>query len=236
MRKTIVFLFPLVFLAIPAFLGWWMLVPRADPRPLPPDLISAGSPEGAALLGGADAMADYDDLGRHFVTQSLKSYCGVASGVAVLSALGIETSQRNFFAGSAGQVRPRWRVMLTGMPLDDLGGLLAAHGAQVAIHHADSLDLGTFRKLVSGNLARDGDYLIVNYQREGLGQEPTGHISPLAAYDAETDRVLIMDTASYKYPYTWAPVGRLFAAMNTIDSETGETRGLIEVSTAASQP
>jgi hypothetical protein len=42
--------------------------------------------------------------------------------------------------------------------------------------------------------------VIVNYLRKAIGQEKGGHISPLAAYDAETDRFLILDVSRYKYP------------------------------------
>jgi hypothetical protein len=35
--------------------------------------------------------------------------------------------------------------------------------------------------------------VIVNYLRNAIGQEWGGHISPLAAYDADTDRFLILD-------------------------------------------
>ena len=236
MRKSLVLTLPIGVLAAVAAAGWWFLVPRPDPRPLPPGLIDAGSAAGQALLRGAEGSADYAGLTQGFQTQALKSYCGVASSVAVLSALGREVSQGDFFTEAAAEVRPRWRVALTGMPLADLGGLLAAHGATVEVHHADSLDEAGFRAALTANLAQEGDYLIVNYQRGTLGQDATGHISPLAAYDADTDRVLILDTAAYKYPPTWVPVASLFAAMNTIDSETGATRGYVEVTGPAPQP
>ena len=82
------------------------------------------------------------------------------------------------------------------------------------------------------NLSTPGDYLVVNYQREVLGQNKVGHISPLAAYDRETDTVLILDTASYSYPPTWVPVADLFAAMATTDRSSGKSRGFVEVSLA----
>lgn len=229
MRKWLLPILPLVLVAVVAAAGWFFLMPRTDPRPLPPDLIDAASAEGRALLDGAEGRADQAALARSFEAQALKSYCGVATSVIVLTALGQEVGQRDFFTDAAAEVRPMWRVALTGMPLDDLGGLLAAHGARVTVHHADSVDEATFRAALAANLAQAGDYLIVNYQREVLGQDATGHISPLAAYDADSDRVLILDTASYKYPPTWVRVSSLFAAMNTIDSETGRTRGFVEV-------
>ena len=236
MWKRAILVFPFAALVLVAAAGWWLLVPQTDLRPMPADLIAAGSAEGQALLAGAEARADHSALNRNYQTQALKSYCGVASSAAVLTALGHNISQRDFFTDAATEVRPRWRVVLTGMPLDDLGALIAAHGAKVAVHHADSTDEASFRAVLTANLAREGDYLIVNYQRETLGQDATGHISPLAAYDADSDRVLIMDTASYKYPPTWVRVGSLFAAMNTVDSETGRTRGYVEVSGLAPAP
>lgn len=236
MWKRAILVFSLAALVLVAAAGWWFLVPRTDLRPLPADLIAAGSAEGLELLAGAEALADHSALNRYYQTQTLKSYCGVAASATVLTALGHRVSQRDFFTDAAAEVRPRWRVVLTGMPLDDLGALIAAHGAKVAVHHADSTDEASFRAVLTANLAREGDYLIVNYQRETLGQDATGHISPLAAYDADSDRVLIMDTASYKYPPTWVRVESLFAAMNTLDSETGRTRGYVEVTGLASPP
>jgi hypothetical protein len=51
----------------------------------------------------------------------------------------------------------------------------------------------------------------------------------LAAYDRDSDKVLILDTAGYKYPPTWVPVDLLFSAMSMTDTSSGETRGFLEV-------
>jgi hypothetical protein len=74
--------------------------------------------------------------------------------------------------------------------------------------------------------------LVVNYDRRELGQSGAGHISPLGAYSPATDRLLILDVAAYKYPYTWVPVSKLWSAMNTIDSDSGRTRGFLLVTTS----
>ena len=150
----------------------------------------------------------------------------------MLSALGREVDQGSFFTAAASDVRPRRKVMMGGMSLPDLAGLLGAHGAAVSVQHATDSDLDAFREAVIRNLSTPGDYLLVNYQREVLGQNKVGHISPLAAYDRETDTVLIMDTASYSYPPTWVPVADLFAAMATTDRSSGKSRGFVEVSLA----
>ena len=61
-----------------------------------------------------------------------------------------------------------------------------------------------------------------------MGQQTGGHISPLAAYDAEQDRFLILDVARYKYPPVWVTAEDLFNAMNTTDSDNeNRTRGYV---------
>ena len=67
--------------------------------------------------------------------------------------------------------------------------------------------------------------------RKAIGQEAGGHISPLAAYDADTDRFLILDVSRYKYPPAWVTAAALFGAMDTPDSDNHDlTRGYVVVS------
>ena len=49
--------------------------------------------------------------------------------------------------------------------------------------------------------------------------------SPLAAYDATSDSVLILDTARFKYGAHWVPLPLIFDAMRPIDPDTGKSRG-----------
>ena len=218
----------LLLLAFAGFV-WWSLQPRLEPRPLPDDLVAVTADRGQVLLAQASAAADYGPLSKHFEPQSLKSYCGVASGVAVLSAIGLDVDQDSFFNSEAEQVSPRISVMLGGMSLGELAGLLRAHGAVVNVHHADEFTLGEVRDAVAANLSTERDYLVVNYQREVLGQPRVGHISPLAAYDGDSDLVLVMDTASHYYPHTWVPLEKLYAAMATTDPSSGKQRGYLRV-------
>jgi glutathione-S-conjugate glycine hydrolase len=72
--------------------------------------------------------------------------------------------------------------------------------------------------------------VLVNYLRKAIEQEAGGHISPLAAYDADTDRFPILDVSRYKYPPVWVEAESLFAAMNTPDADNGNrSRGYVVV-------
>lgn len=85
--------------------------------------------------------------------------------------------------------------------------------------------------MTGGRLANDPNFdheipkelMAVSYSRE-VGD---GHYSPVAALDRETNSVLMLDTARYKYPPHWIPVELIFQAMLPIDIVTGKSRGYI---------
>ncbi len=223
---VLVVLPPLVFGGMYA----WISNPRPDPQALPAALIAFETPEGQALLADAEVRADVDALLPQLQSQEKMSWCGVASSATVLSALdGRRVAQDDVFTDRASDVRSFWRVTFGGMPLDALGGILAAHDKRVAVVHAGDSKVEAFRAMLLVNLAEPTDFVIVNYARNPLGQGDSGHFSPLGAYDEDTDRVLILDTAAYRWPPTWVGVEALFGAMNTLDSDGGRTRGWVEV-------
>ena len=79
------------------------------------------------------------------------------------------------------------------------------------------------------NLKHRGDYVIVNYQRKAVGQQGPGHISPLGAYDAESDSFLVLDVNPASAGWVWMPTATLVKGMRTFD--TVENRGYILVET-----
>ncbi|MCK9990878.1 MAG: phytochelatin synthase family protein [Rugosibacter sp.] len=237
-----------VSLASAAWSGWtvWntaLRAPSFNRLPVPQQLIAGDSATGQQLFVGSGYTADYDPLMAHFVAQVRPAFCGVASSVVVLNALpagparqGMPTAQltqHSFFDDAASQVRNEWRVTFGGMTLAQLRDLLNAHGANATATYASDTTLEAFRELAKMNLKTPGDYLLVNYQRGALGQRPTGHISPLAAYNAASDRFLILDVAAYKYPPVWVKAQDLWAGMNATDPSAGRTRGFVAVKAAA---
>lgn len=212
---------------------------------LPPTLVALESPEGQRLFEEADARADYWSLSEQYVTQRSGNFCGVASGVMVLNALQVSApiddqlgapvyTQDDFFNACARQVLSP--TLMPGMTIDQLADLLQCHPARAHAVHAADTTLAGFRAAAARNLATPGDYIIVNYDRAGMGLDKMGHISPLAAYDAKSDRFLLLDVARYKYPPVWVEAATLFDAMRTDDFVSGKTRGFVVVEAAASPP
>ncbi|MEZ4320356.1 MAG: phytochelatin synthase family protein [Myxococcota bacterium] len=206
----------------------WIRSPTAQDLPMPEGLTSLRTAPGQERLLRA-VRADHDALMGAFQSQEMRSWCGVASAVTVLNAAGSDLTQEGFFTPATSEVRGWWAVTLGGMPVHDLAGMLRVHGAHTRVVLAEDADVGAFRDEVRANLATAGDWLIVNYDRSVLGEEGGGHLSPLSAYDAITDEVLMLDVSAYKYPPHWVPVDRMFAAMHTRDGETGRSRGWVVV-------
>ena len=234
----------LTFLLAAAALGLLSITPlRAETLPVPPNLIAFDSAEGEKLLHDAEATKAYFALSQQFVTQQNQAYCGVASLVMVLNALHMPApaseelapfsafDQSNIFNSRTEAVLPRTVIEENGMTLDQLGALAKAAGLKADVHHAADSNLDDFRRRASEHLRTTGQYVIVNYLRSAIGQQKYGHISPLAAYDADSDRFLILDVSRYKYPPVWVTAKELFAAMSTPDKDNdNRSRGFVEIS------
>ncbi|MEM9541950.1 MAG: phytochelatin synthase family protein [Cyanobacteria bacterium P01_E01_bin.42] len=215
----------------------------AQTLPLSENLINLDSREGETLLFESQARRDYLPLSLQFVSQDNLAYCGVASMVMVLNALGIEApeapeyrsyrvfTQENFFDNPKTQaVLPKETVMRQGMTLEELTGFLQSYEVYTKTYHGAEISLEEFRQRIITNLGQPNNFVLVNYLRRELGQERGGHISPIAAYHYESDRFLILDVARYKYPPIWVSARELWQSTNTIDSTSGKTRGIVLVS------
>jgi hypothetical protein len=214
----------------------------AETLPLNSELLRLDSLEGEELLIGAEARADYLPLSVHFTTQINPAFCGPATIAMVLNALGVPRpasdmtlglglfDQVNLFDARTEAVKPQAEILQGGMTLDELGAILGSYGLKVDVVHASDSNLEEFRQTVVDDLADREGFVLVNYLRRAIGQESGGHISPLAAYDADTDRFLILDVSRYKYPPVWVEAEDLFGAMDTPDSDNGNrSRGYVIV-------
>lgn len=115
-----------------------------------------------------------------------------------------------------------------GYQLRQLDELLQAHKIRTRLVIADDQKAeAEIRQDLIDNLNRAGDFVIVNYHRGAVGQSGGGHISPLGAYDAASDSVLILDVNPSRHPWVWMPLATLIQGMKTRDAV--ENRGYILV-------
>jgi hypothetical protein len=198
------------------------------------------------LLKPRTRRADYGALVQWYETQANLAYCGVASSVMVLNSLAVEApkaegygtnrfwTQTNLFTGPASRsFVEAARVAREGMTLEQLHGLLTSVGARVQRYHGENLSLEQLRWLLRRGLIEGSDRLVANYDRRALGQTGGGHISPLAAYDPDHDRVLILDVARYRYPAVWVATPDLWRAIRSVDTSSGRSRGVLTIKAPA---
>jgi Phytochelatin synthase len=220
----------------------------AENLKLPDNLAGFSTSAGETYFAESDAREAYFPLASNFLTQKTQAYCGVASIVMVLNALGIPApavpeyepyrtfTQDNVLNAATEAVLPADVLAHKGTTLDQIGGILATQPVKAEVHHAADSSPDEFRRLASAWLGQPGHFVIINYLRKAIGQERGGHISPLAAYDSKADRFLILDVARYKYPPVWVKTSDIFDAMNTQDSDNdNKTRGFVLVSAATVQ-
>ncbi len=137
---------------------------------------------------------------------------------------------------------PKTRAQVLGEPLTLDGKQIKDFGFQTrqfdallranALHTrlvivGDKASDETIRGELIDNLKRRGDFVVVTYSRRAVGQQGGGHISPLGAYDAESDSFLILDVNPASAGWVWMPSATLIKGMRTFD--TVENRGYVLV-------
>jgi Phytochelatin synthase len=207
-----------------------------------PAVVYWDSAEGKTLRARIPTDADYWELIPAFAVQNTQSYCSVASAITVLNAMPIKKpvdpayapyayfTQRNYFTSDVIKIISPQTVLEIGMTREQMAETLAAQGVRAKSIAGDTLNDDGLRTLLQKALTDDGQFVLANYLRANLGQVGGGHWSVLAAYDAQSDRVLILDVAKYKYPPVWVGISTLRQAIATIDTTSNKARGLVIVS------
>jgi hypothetical protein len=236
--KHLVLTVPAAVLLFVAGGAWYALSePPVENLPLAGDLVAVSAEEGRALLVTSSSKVDHGQLDPFLEPQARRGFCGPASSVAVINAAlrpPARITQTSLFNTAASEVKSELAVSLSGMTLDELAGILRANGMQVQVVHAGQADVASFRVAAQAALSEPLTFLVVNYDRRVLGQSGAGHISPVGAFSADADSLLVLDVAAHKYPHTWVPVAKLWSAMSTVDSDSGQTRGYLLVTAPSS--
>ena len=152
------------------------------------------------------------------------SFCGPTSAVNVLRSLGATTDQAHVLDGT--DAHPHFGLLFGGITLDHLADVVRAKsGKQVTVLR--DLTLEQFR----AEVARSNDpavRYIVNFHRGPLFATGGGHHSPIGGYLPAEDLVLVVDVNKRYQPWL-VPTARLFAAVDTVDKQSGKKRGLLRI-------
>jgi hypothetical protein len=193
----------------------------------------------------------YWALAPHYVGQITDCACSLASATMLVNAA------RRRAAREAGSKLVTQTMLLeavddapwrdgvaadggNGASLYELASLLArglaacghdgASVAAVPLAGSGADGLAGFRAALAEGEASAGRYFIANYyMAAAIGEGDYGHFSPLGAYDAASDRVLVLDVYRVEYEPYWLPVERLFAAMAIANRRDGEPRGYLDI-------
>jgi Phytochelatin synthase len=208
------------------------------------DPISLESELGQKMLEQSQAKRNFIALISNFTTQINATYCSIATTAMVFNAGGVPRpgsseipnghyfDQVNLIEEAKKHEFDVDKILKSGMTLDNYKQFLSFFPVQATVTHAADTTLDAFRKLAIATLQTRDEFLVVNYNRPDFGQAGGGHYSPVAAYDAVTDRFLILDVARARYPPTWVPASRLFTAMQAVDSDSGLSRGFAVIKTS----
>lgn len=207
-------------------------------RALPAELIAFSSPEGRRMFRDALAHGTLEGwfaLAEQLHTQADPAFCGLASLVVALNALGVDPRRpwkgawRWYSEELLDCCVPLPLVQQQGITLDELGCLARCNGVAAQVVHAggaaaeEELAALTAALLSAGR--GDGSVVIASYSRRALGQTGEGHFSPIGGLSADERSALLLDVARFKYPPHWVSVAQLHQAMLPVDAATGRPRG-----------
>jgi hypothetical protein len=211
--------------------------------------------EDSAYLRVAPAPA-YWALAPFYVGQFTETSCSLASAVMLVNAgradragrAGAKLMTQQALLDAVGS--NLWRSEVTndagrGVGLRQLHGLLAASFTATGLPAADieavpltqrnAEALARFRAALRAGETTPRRFVVANfYMAAVIGRGDYGHFSPIGAYDAGRDRVLILDVYRVELEPYWVPAERLFEGMATINRADGEPRGYLIVRLPAS--
>ncbi|MCD2157937.1 phytochelatin synthase family protein [Rhodococcus cerastii] len=206
------------------------------------DLASLAQPAGQQRVLDASDKGSYWPLMMYFETQETQTYCAVASSVMALNAVGVPRpsnskypdypffTQDQFFDSVDPGVATPDQVRREGMTFDQLATVLeSSFPVAVSRHRAMDVTEDAFRSALQDAVRSSDKVAMLNFDRTRIGQAGGGHWSPLAAYDASTDTALLLDVARYRYAPVWVPVADLYQAARSVDSTSGQSRGILTV-------
>lgn len=192
------------------------------------------------LLSVSD-QSIYHALSDYYVTQYHPYACSIAVATMLLNASDIPKPElfnenKRLFKQEQLLDDERTRQYITrdsleekGASLLDLQGVLEAFGLDVQYRPGPEMDADTFISTID-RAFNNKKYVVVNYDREPLGQGNLPHIVPAGAVSPSKQYTLLFDVSRYYWQRTWVSSKRLHSGAATRDSSGDFARGLLIVS------
>lgn len=181
--------------------------------------------EGLERLVRSGQAERFFKLANFYRFQTDDYSCGPTSAAIVLNALRYGTSLAPMSGEGIRAYTPDLIQNLTkvGLELEELYQTLRSHHLSVEKQVVTQASREFQRKRLLEALQEPRTQVIANFARY-----PSGHFSPVAAYDQISDSVLILDTNPSQQPWNWIDVALLMDAMQTRDNR--ENRGFLVIS------
>ncbi len=179
----------------------------------------------AALLERAWALPVAATYRASFEAQGNGSFCGPTSVVNVMQSIGDDATQATVLEGT--DISTVFGVLPGGITLDQLAELVRTRLPQRTVTLHRDLDLAAFRALLQRS-NEPGVRMIANFHRGPLFARGGGHHSPIGGYLEAEDLVFVLDVNADYDPWLTTPE-RLFGAIDTVDSSSSHTRGLVTI-------
>lgn len=229
-------------------------------RVLPSNLTALSAPEGRRYLHEsmtAQMAESYWALTEQFVNQSDPAYCGVTTLLMTLNAMNVDPNIRwkggwRYYADEdillSRCCLNAERIRRVGITMEQFMILGTCHGMRITMKRpavgntpqsAPKYFLEDFRadirRILDSRVNDQNSVLVTSFSRSALQQTGDGHFSPIAAYHEESDQVLVLDVARFKYAPYWVGVEELFRSMEPLDPHTDMPRGWYIMSPPAMQ-
>ena len=226
---------------------------RRSLLPVPAGDLALNSTEGWTRLRNASHAAPFATVAMHLETQRNQAFCSAATAATMLNALSsagqaapvdgfyaphpyftqraiFESTCVNRVPSSDGSTTVSAKFVAThGATLHEWSSYISCF-ADARHVHAEDADAPAFRDQLRDAFSATPPRMVgLNFLRTSVGEVGGGHMSPVGAYDQNTDAVLIMDVSRYKYPPVWTPLETLFDAMLAVDDASGRSRGWVVV-------
>jgi hypothetical protein len=201
--------------------------------------------------------ADYWTLSEHYYPQATNCGCSTASVTMAVNALRSRVAPQSPALSEAAVVagvdNAVWAARTAenggGVTLADLELVLHSSLARfdlggsvetIAASSSEPLTIEELRDALARNESTPNSVMLAYYNQATVTGDPTGglHVSPIGAYNAEEDRVLLMDVDRECWVPYWTSTETLWSALATSDPrEAGPlanaTGGCLIVSAAA---